>query len=165
MKNFAYTMLVFSVLSLLTACGYKLKGTTSVELPRQLQTLQLPTGNSEILQGTRQALRQNGIVVIGENQAGIYRLNLSNEQVSERVISINSGARAGEYELSMSTTIQLNSAADFIISPTLLEVQRSYLADPNNALAKAGEAELIQNEMRQALVDQVLRRLQNLSFP
>jgi LPS-assembly lipoprotein len=179
MKKLLYTLFLLSTVTLLSACGFQLRGSSAVELPPQLQTLLLQSrsGNSDILQLARRSLRSNGITLVEDNnianeeneeelseEIGVYRLNIGNEQLAERVISVNSNARAGEYELSMTVPFQLiSNEGDRVESDTLV-VERIYLADPENAVAKAEEAELIKDEMRQALVVQLLRRLQNINF-
>lgn len=176
MRKLVFSVSLLCVLSLLSACGFTLRGSTKTTLPSQLQTIQLQSsaGNSAIIQATRRALSSSGIKVIDESQEGVYQLGLGTEQISERVISVNSSARAGEYELTMTLPFQLESNSSelstlasgntFIIEPETLTTQRNYQADPQNATAKAEEAELIRNEMRLALVNQILRQLQNVSF-
>ena len=153
-------------LSLLSACGFSLRGSSNAELPLELQTLQVLSqgGNNELMRALQRSLKSSNITVIDDSQAGIYRLTIGTEQVSERVISVNSTARAGEYELSMSLSFQLDSDAESVLGPEILSIERVYLADPNNAVAKSDEGQLIRKEMRQALVRQILTRLQALSF-
>lgn len=164
MNPFIKSFIIITPVFLLSACGFTLRG--SAELPAQLQTLQLQAqdGNTEIVREMRRALVNSGVNVIDEIREGVYRLGLGREQSEERVLSINSNARAGEYELSLSVSFQLRTADDFFIGPEILTIEQVYLADPNNAVAKAEEAELIKEEMRQELVIQILRRLQTVSF-
>ena len=86
---------------------------------------------------------------------------VGNEQSSERVLSVNSNARAGEYELTMSVPVQLRRGGAVVMGPETLSIEKVYLADPNSAVAKAEERELMEGEMRRELVNQILRRLQN----
>lgn len=152
------------LLSLLSACGFALRGSSSADLAPELQTLQVQGSNTEIMRLLQRALASNRITVINQAQPGVYRLEIGSEQVAERVISVNSSARAGEYELSMILPFQLSSDSEFIIAPENLSIERSYQADPSSAVAKADESQLILKEMRQGLVTQILRRLQTLSF-
>src|SRR5690606_6429525 len=92
--------------------------------------------------------------------AGVYSLGLGQEQSSERVLSVNANARAGEYELTMQVPFQLRQDAAPIMGPETLALSRVYLADPENAVAKNEEAALIRDEMRLGLAFQILRRLQ-----
>ena len=149
---------------LLAGCGFTLRG--SVDLPPELQTLSLanPNDNSDIKREVRRALLANRINLVEDAQSERYALAVGNEQGSERILSVNSNARAGEYELTMSVTWQLLSQQDVVFGPEIISLDKVYLADPNNAVAKNEEAELIREEMRRELAIQILRRLQSLQL-
>jgi len=148
----------------LAGCGFTLRGT--VDLSPELQTLYLESsvGESAILQELRRALIAGDINLLDTPRVDVFRLELGEELSEERVLSVNSNARAGEYELSLSVPIQLSSGSALLLGPEVLSIARVYLADPNSAVAKAEERELMEEEIRQELVSQILRRLQNLAL-
>ena len=148
----------------LAACGFSLRG--SADLPAALQTLQLQAidASTDIVREMRRTLVDNDITVLDDARPGVYRLGIGNEQSFERVLSVNSNARAGEYAITMSVPFQLRTAEEFIIGPETITLERVYLADPNNAVAKAEEAALIREEMRQDVAAQIMRRLQSLNL-
>ena len=155
---------VLGLTLLLAGCGFSMRG--SADLPPELGTLHLEAldVNSDITRQMRRTLLTNGIEVVDTPTPGIHRLGLGREQSSERVLSVNANVRAGEYELTMSVPFQLRDDEGFVLGPETLSMDRVYLADPDNAVAKAEEAELIRAEMRRDLVVQILRRLQNLEL-
>jgi outer membrane lipopolysaccharide assembly protein LptE/RlpB len=59
---------------------------------------------------------------------------------------------------------QLRSGGTTVIGPETLVIEKVYLADPNSAVAKAEERELMEEEMRRELVSLILRRLQSASL-
>ena len=150
----------------LAACGFTLRG--SADLPAALQTLQLQAidANTDIVREMRRTLVNNDITVVDDARPGVYRLGIGNEQSFERVLSVNSNARAGEYAITMSVPFQLrgSTAEEFVIPPETITLERVYLADPNNAVAKAEEAAVIREEMRQDVTAQIMRRLQSIHF-
>ncbi|HEY0963147.1 MAG TPA: LPS assembly lipoprotein LptE [Pseudomonadales bacterium] len=148
---------------ILGGCGFTLRGT--VDLPPELNTLQIesPLPNSELVREVSRMLRNNAVTLTDTPDDDVWRLGIGGEQVSERVLSVNANARAGEYELTMVVDAQLRQGAT-VIGPETLSVSRVYLADPENAVAKNEEAELIRNEMRRELAQQILRRLQSLDI-
>ena len=154
---------VLFALAALGGCGFTLRG--SVDLPPALQTMQLesPVPDSEIVREVRRMLRNNEVTLTDAPGATTYRLGIGGEQASERVLSVNANARAGEYELTTSVAVQLRRGTDVLGTETL-SVSRVYLADPENAVAKNEEAELIRDEMRRELAQQILRRLQSLQL-
>jgi LPS-assembly lipoprotein len=148
------------LVGLLSGCGFALRGTTT--LPPALQPLHFETvdSNSPIGRAVLRVLTDNKVVLANEPAAEGYRLGIGNESSSERAISVNANARAGEYELTMAVQYQLRQGANIVIAPQALTLSKVYLADPENAVAKNEEAELIRSEMRKELAQQILRRLQ-----
>lgn len=151
---------VVCTLIALSGCGFSLRG--SAALPAALQALQVESAdaNSDIARELRRALRNNDVDVDGNAQGSSYSLQVGQEQNSERTLSVNSQARAGEYQLTMSVPFQLLNAGISVMGPETVTLERVYLADPENAAAKSDEARLIQQEMRRELALQILRRLQ-----
>lgn len=160
---------ILCLLIALTACGFTLRGSGSAPvLPEQLQTMQVlgTDGNSELLRLVRRNLSSSGVNVLdSSDQLTSYILRVGREQIQERIISVNGNARAGEYEISMTVIIDLISQTGgegLAAEPFIVE--KVYLADSNNAVAKNEEAELIQSEMRRELVNQIMRRLQRIEL-
>ena len=147
----------------LAGCGFTLRG--SAELSPDMRSLVLVSqdGNSDISRELTRSLRASNVTLLDEAGVDTYQLVIGNERSSERVLSVNSNARAGEYELSMSVPVQLRRGGNVVFGPETLGVEKVYLADPDNAVAKAEERELMEAEMRRELVNNILRRLQNLA--
>ena len=145
-----------------SACGFSLRGTAS--LPAAMQPLYLEglEDDSDILREVRRTLNNNDVQLSSAVVPMQYRLGIGREQRTERVVSVNVNARAGEYELSMTVPFQLRLGSELVMGPERLTVSRVYLADPENVVAKNREAEQIQKEMRQDLSQQIVRRLQAL---
>lgn len=148
----------------LGGCGFALRGTG--DLPDELRTLRLESreGGSEIVREVRRMLTASGVTLAEENAPDLYRLGIGREQIQERVLSVNANARAGEYELTLSVPFQLVREDRSPIPPETLTISRFYLADPNNAVAKQEEVELLREEMRRELANRILRRLQTVEL-
>lgn len=162
MKNKRFLRLVFltCALAALSGCGFGLRGTAA--LPPELQAMQVlsTNPNSDIARELRRVLRNNDVNVENVEDNSGFSLQVGQEQNSERALSVNSQARAGEYQLTMSVPFQLLDAGTAVLGPETITLERVYLADPENAAAKSDEARLIQAEMRRELALQILRRLQ-----
>lgn len=151
------------LLLLVAGCGFALRGLTP--LPVALQTLELESvqADSDFEREVRRTLRNNGVTLVEADSR--YRLVLGAESVSERTLSVNSNARAGEYELNVRVSFHLSEAGSLVSGPHELATSRVYLTDPENAVAKEEEAELIRAEMRRELAQQLLRQLQGVELP
>jgi LPS-assembly lipoprotein len=156
------SILTIITLLLLSSCGFTLRGTDSSFLSPELQQMQLSfnSNNNELAQTLRRRLTSSGVDLVDNLSA--YKLTLGDEQSLERIISVNRNARAGEYELTLSTSIQLENNGDSVIAREIISVDQIYEADPGNAAAKTNEAELVLDELRQALTEQIMRRLQTV---
>lgn len=156
-------ILTIVMLMLLSSCGFTLRGYDASLLSPELQQLQLSFNGSsnELAQTLRRRLISSGVDIVEHTSA--YKLTLGDEQSIERIISVNRNVRAGEYEITLTVSIQLDNDGDSVIAREIISVDQVYEADPNNAAAKTNEAELVLDELRQALTEQIMRRLQTLS--
>lgn len=156
-------LLLSLVTLLLTGCGFTLRGTA--ELPAALQPLHLENVDSATPLG-RELLRvmNSNKVALAETAApNGYTLALGGETANERALSVNANARAGEYEITLAAMWQLRRNGAAVMEAETLSLSKVYLADPENAIAKNEEAELIRTEMRRELAQQLLRRLQTFA--
>ena len=163
MRHCLTPILVLALL-LVSSCGFTLRG--AANLPEQLQTLYLEglDADSDAVREMRRVLQNNRINLLTTPETGTWRLGLGLEENTERAISVNSNARAGEYELTMSLPFQLRQGARVVLGPEILSTSKVYLADPENAVAKNEEAQQIRDEMRRELVLQIVRRLQAVTL-
>ncbi len=91
-------------------------------------------------------------------------LQVSEEQVISRPVTINARSRAAQYELRMSVTIALGNDSGYLIAPEPLINQRIYFEDIENISGNREEVEIISAEMRRDLVLQLMRRLESLEI-
>jgi LPS-assembly lipoprotein len=162
--NFRLTEMLLIATLAISGCGFALRGAAT--LPEKLQTLYLESldPGSDVLRETRRVLQNNRITLLESASADTYRLGLGVEENTERALSVNANARAGEYELTMSLPFQLRRGSEILLGPETLINSKVYLADPENAVAKNEEAQQIRSEMRRELAQQIIRRLQALTL-
>ena len=153
---------IIITLLLLSACGFTLRGSEYQALNANIQQLELTYNSSsnELAQILRRRLIASGVEII--DNSSNYKLTLGNEQNLERVVSVNRNARAGEYELTLISSLQLENNGEPVIASEIISLDQIYAADPTNAAAKTNESELVLNELRQALVEQIMSRLQTV---
>jgi len=151
---------LISTTLLLSACGFALRGTA--ELPASLQPLYVENvdGSSPMGRELLRVLANNKVALADEAANNQYSLAVGSETSSERALSVNANARAGEYELTLGTSYQLRRNGVSAGEVVPLQLSKVYLADPENAIAKTEEAELIRTEMRRELALLIMRRLQ-----
>ena len=161
-----YSALVI-LLGFLTSCGYSLRTNQLIEGSLDTIHLTLSQPNSEFSRILRRNLELADVKVINsiESQQAhsnlTHELSIGGEEISTRPITINSRARAAQYEMRLSIEITLRVNKTFLIESEALFVDRIYFEDIENITGNQEEIRIITSEMRQNLVSQVMRRLES----
>ena len=161
-----YSALVI-LLGFLTSCGYSLRTNQLIEGSLDTIHLTLSQPNSELSRILRRNLELADVKVINsiESQQAhsnlTHELSIGGEEISTRPITINSRARAAQYEMRLSIEITLRVNKTFLIESEALFVDRIYFEDIENITGNQEEIRIITSEMRQNLVSQVMRRLES----
>ena len=163
MKNIKLTFLLL-VSMLIVSCGFHLRG--NQDLSAVLPEVQI-TGtsvHSEIGRKLTQALTAAKVNILDEAD---FILNISQDSFSRRVLSLDNTGRANQYELKYQLSFSLVKKiwqdnklklVELIPAQSISE-RREYLFDANLILAKADEETRLNNDMRQAAMLQLIRRI------
>lgn len=168
MKNSKFTFL-FLFSFLISSCGFHLRGNQDLSAFLPEVQIQGTSKHSELGRELTQALTSAKTNVLDESKTLI---NISKDSFSKRILSLDSTGRANQYELSYQLSFSLvkklkvdnadakikQNIVDLIPSQTITE-KREYLFDANLILAKSDEEARLNNDMRQAAILQLVRRL------
>ena len=155
------------LLIILNACGYSLRNNQFLIANLDTIQLQLAQPNSEFSRILRRNLEATGIhTVVSElsqesNEETEHELIIGNEEISNRPVTINSRARAAQYEMRLSIEVALKRNQAFLFEPEVLFVDRVFFEDIQNITGNQEEIRIISSEMRQDLVSQVIRRIES----
>lgn len=142
---------------LLCACGFALRGTQ--QSPIAIDTVVLRGDvSSTLTRQLRDSLESVGVTTVIAQSAN-YVLTVGPEQINSRTLSVNGRAQAAQYELQMAVEVALERGDAMLMAPEVISVTRSYFEDTANIAGSNAERELLQTEMRQELVDTLVRRL------
>ena len=151
----------------LVACGFNLRGNELINSRFSNLQLSLSQPNSEFSRMLRRSLdvAEVSTEVISTSEemslaSSIPVLAISDEQISNRPVTVNARARAAQYEMRLSITIALAQADEMLIEPETLFIDRTYFEDIENLTGNRDEVEIITTEMRRELVNQLIRRLE-----
>jgi LPS-assembly lipoprotein len=157
---------IFILLALaMTACGFNLRSTQ--QLPPIFDSLHVRdlAQVSPLATQLRATLTASGVsVVTTETEQASHVLELGNEEFSRRTTAVNSRARAAQYDLHLSVNVSLISQGEYLLGPERLYTERSYYEDIANISGSNEALDLLQQEMRQELIEQLLRRLRALTI-
>jgi len=146
----------FTLVSLLSACGFHLRG--DYLLSDELQTLYVSSSDvhGELTRLVKQHLSHNQVKVLKHKSALVPELRIMSDKLDRRTLSVFQNGQVAEYELIYAVHYQLRftnqEPLDF-----RFELNRDYQDDPNLALAKSRELSLLLSEMRTSAADKILR--------
>lgn len=161
MRHPIIRLFVMLAVVLTAGCGFHPRGTTQV--PSELKTLIVSTGDpyGPLARTVRQQLRINDVKIVEDskqNRTDIPTLRLGPESSGRNTASVFISGTTAEYQLVMTLTAQVLLPGKGIY-PISTTVYRSFFDNPNAALAKDAEQDLITQEMRQRAAEQLVRKL------
>lgn len=144
MRIMSRLLLSLTMLATLSGCGFQLRG--DYQLPPNLDSMALRSNVSkELASQMEQRLVHSGINVVESGSS--YQLALLSDKLERRTLSLFESGQVAEYELLYQVNYQLLKDDQVLVERTA-EVARDYQDDPNFALAKTREREMLVNEMR-----------------
>jgi LPS-assembly lipoprotein len=160
LKKLTFASVLLSLLVVLTACGFKLRG--NVELPPALQDTYIQSKDpfTGMARALRTQLKQSGANLLEDREAASAILTISHERSENRILSVGSSGKATEYELFDEVTFSLSDKdGKVLIAPQTLRMTRDLVFDQNELLGKISEAEGIHRQMRASLARQIIMRI------
>ncbi len=163
-KLFSTLVSTLLVASLLSACGWHLRGSMDIGLDLDNVYVSAEDTHGSLVNLLKRTLIANNVTVVPQPEQADYRIFLSNEEQNRRTVSVGNEALAAEYELILEVDYRIeNQAGEPLVPQATATGIRSYTFDPNAVAAKAEEERLILDELRYNLVEQILRRLRFVS--
>lgn len=149
-------LLLTSVFSLVTACGFQLRGAQDVsDDKRQVHLL---TGNAPaiLVRSLQQNMKFNGIQ---DTANAPYQIQILNHRYNRRAATLSRNSDIDEFELSLEVTMIINDAEGKPLSADItLQRERVYDYDKNAAAASDEQEAQLRRELYQALAQTILRR-------
>jgi len=157
LRNF---IIIISIAGLLQACGFRLRGAS--ELPNTIEYAVIDgvAQYSDLGLAIKQQLVSSGAKVLTKADVDTFHFVVLQNDFSRRVLSVDSSGRANEYELTYIYSMRvLDSKGKTLVSERAISLNRNYIYDLNNALAKSDEEASIKLQMIALAVRQSMRRI------
>ncbi len=163
LANWVSKCCVAFVLALaLTACGYSLRGSEQATTTLSQIILTASNPNDPLITeliGALDALSVDVVVNSDVPRDGAsITLRLGDERLDRRAVSVNSRARAAQYELSLHSQLTLTVGSAVILDAVEVSVQSEYFEEIENLAGTQDEIALLTQEMRRSLILQIIRR-------
>ncbi|WP_283181795.1 MULTISPECIES: LPS assembly lipoprotein LptE [unclassified Pseudomonas] len=153
-------LLVMGLAVLLSACGFQLRGTGTNELAIKELDLSARNAYGEVVTQLRQVLESSGVKVYS---GAPYKLVLTDEQESQRILSYAGAGRTGEYQVSTVLNYDIRGESNLTLLSDKLEVQKIFIHDGSNLVGSDQEGNDARKETRRELVQRMMLRLQQLT--
>lgn len=157
LKNTLALVLMCFVLS---SCGFHLKKASS--LPDNLKTLTLKGDDekSSLFLNLKKELKASN-VELTPSAKNVAQLYLRKESIERQTLSLFQNGQVAEYELAYGVSYVVRRPGEKAIEKRF-ELYRNYQDDPDHALAKAKELELLISEIRKQASGRIVRELSQL---
>lgn len=157
--NKAKRSVLIIVLSLLTACGYHLRG--SMALPAALKNMYMFGASGALQAETVSVLKaSDGKLATSPNNAGLV-VKVLKEDLRRRVLSVGSTGKSSEVELTYYLRFQFyDNQEKPLLEEQTIEINREFFNDQTTLLAKENEEHIIQKEIYRQAVRMLMSRAQ-----
>ena len=132
-------------MSVLTACGYSLRG--SLNLPSSLNQISVYSNTySQLVNAINDTLINAEIKVTNSNEKNLYRIVILSEKFNRRQLSMSISGRVNEYELIYDIKYEINLPNEKNLTDTMT-LYRDYSFDENNVMGNSDREDYIKKEM------------------
>ena len=156
-KNTLALVLMCFVLS---SCGFHLKKASSLPDNLKMLTLKGDDEKSTLFAALKNELKASN-VELKPSAKNIAQLYLRKESIERQTLSLFQNGQVAEYELAYGVTYIVKRPGEKAIEKRF-ELYRNYQDDPDHALAKAKELELLISEIREQASRRIVRELSQL---
>ncbi len=159
MRQRILTFLLGLTVLIISGCGFHLRSITQV--PRAIESLILDSPNpyGPLERAIREQLLLNGIIVLEDrDNKNVPSLRIVTTQESKNTISIFQSGKTAEYQMIITVQAQMlfpnHDPHSFLVKAC-----QSFFDNPLIALAKDAEQEVIRQEMRDRIAQELVRKL------
>lgn len=159
MKQLRWWIVLVLGASLLSGCGFHLRGNLPLSHYPAMYIQSDP--HSELARLVSERLQHNKVELLASAQQSAPVLHLVKDTLERRTLSLFPNGQVAEYELIYKVEYTL-TMPDAEPQHYQFELYRDYQDDPNQALAKSKELDLLLSELRQQASNRIIRQLSRL---
>jgi len=154
-----YFIFLFIAMAL-SGCGFQLRGSTPPNPALQDLYIKTSAPYSEVTHNLREYLNVSGIQVADTQQDAAIVLQILSETENQILLSVSGTAQTRQYNLILTIAFQVtNNKGTILVPPQTLSENRTLTVLSNQILGGSNEQTMLYQQMRQAIVYDILNRL------
>src|SRR5579872_5960711 len=151
---------VFLLALLLSACGFHWRKPLPLAKPLQNIYVQSRNPYDDLTRNIKQYLQMSGVHLASSPQQASVILNLTQEIMTQDLLSINSSQQTRQYNLRLAVTFEITDARGQLrIAPQTITELRPLTLQSNQILAGSNQATQLYHDMRRAIIYNIMNRL------
>jgi LPS-assembly lipoprotein len=154
--------LILAAVSLLNGCGFRLAGSEPLPAIMQHTYLSLKDPYTDFSREFEHRLKSAGAVLQPTSELATARINVTQDLVEQRTLSVSATNIPTEYELIYTITFDVHAGDKQVLAPQTVSLSKDYSFEENVQLAKEHEADILRQQMARDLVSIAMRRLTSL---
>jgi LPS-assembly lipoprotein len=145
---------------LLAGCGFHLRGSQGIDASVGRLNVSAVNAYGPFVRTLERSLVQSGVKVEKQGGGAPYSVRVLDERTSRRSVATTDRITVSDYELRMEVDFELvDDKGKTLIQPTSLVAERIYSFDSTNLTGSDQEEDLLKDEMRRELAEQMKRRI------
>lgn len=141
-------------LSLLSACGFHLRGAVDVSADKLQLSLQDERVDDKLSLALKRSLRDNGVHLVSDAP---YNLKIDKSRYDRESLSLDQSARVDEYSLTLTVNYTLHSLKSDQSKTESAIIERVYTYAADAAAANDEQESLLRDEMYEAMATRIIR--------
>ena len=159
--NLSKKLLLVFLCVYLSACGFHLRGTSSLDGTEKIVYLDAPRGSFE--QRLADDLRISGVQLSSEKKSSDWHIKVSQARSRREIATLNERGTVDSYKLNFIVTYSVLDAENKLLrSPQTLTESRQYAFNPVNIIESEFEEEALRNGMEKDISLRIIRHLSEL---
>ena len=159
MTNITRLLITLITVSMLSACGWHLRGSGSLNGVSSVY-IEDRRGQSGFVETLEREILARGVNLTDAASGASHQIVLLDLRKEQRTASFGGRGEAAEYSLTKTLTLViLDSTGQPLDKPQTVSVERIYDYDENRAIASSNQAELLEKEMNRDLASSAVRIL------
>lgn len=156
MPNTVRQLTILMLTTLIVACGFHLRDLADLSFNK----IYINNQSLTISRDLNSSLKSNGVKVVKEIEEAEIQVDMMNEGVEKRILSLGGGGTVREFELFYRVSFRVKSASEELWGPPqLVESRRDFSYLDSELLAKQAEEAQLYDDMRRDAVREILRRI------